>query len=106
MAFIWRRTANLTPHPPHISLETQGGLGRLTSNACHTALVAARSIGSTEDISGEFWHVLAPHGPKRGERSGGASLRYALSAPIRGERWSGWSNYTETITAYITLCFT
>ena len=47
-----------TPHPPHISLETQGGLGRLTSNACHTAPVAARSIGPTEDISGEFWHVL------------------------------------------------
>ena len=32
--------------------------------------------------------AIAPHGPKRGERSGGASLRYAFSAPIRGERWS------------------
>ena len=43
---------------------------------------------------------------ERGERSGGASLRYALSAPIRGERWSKWSKYTETNTTYITLCFT
>jgi len=30
----------------------------------------------------------APHGAKIGERSGGASLCYALSSPIRGERWS------------------
>ena len=49
---------------------------------------------------------VAPHGEKRGERSGGASLRYALSAPIRGERWSEWSKYTETNTTYITFCFT
>ena len=25
---------------------------------------------------------------------------------LGGERWSEWSNYTETITAYITVCFT
>ena len=50
--------------------------------------------------------AITPHGAKGGERSGGASLRYALSAPIRGERWSEWSNYTETIRAYTTICFT
>ena len=43
---------------------------------------------------------------RRKAHAGGVSLRYALSVPIRGERWSEWSNYTETITAYITLCFT
>ena len=33
-------------------------------------------------------HREAPNGAKIGERSGGASLRYALFVPIRGERWS------------------
>ena len=26
------------------------------------------------------------------------------NATIEWERWSEWSNYTETITAFITLC--
>jgi len=31
------------------------------------------------------------------------SIHYK-NATIEWERWSEWSNYTETITAFITLC--
>ena len=78
------------------SFNTSSSMGRLTLNVLLSFAQFEREV-TAERI---------PHGAKRGERSGGASLRYALSAPIRGERWSEWSNYTETITAYITICFT
>ena len=90
MAFIyalnnWRHSARAaarfrSKNPPHISLETQGGLGRLTSNACHKWIISPapspspspppQSLASGHQISprsttrkSAYWRTLPSDAP-------------------------------------------